>query len=159
MIYRYFLEHEKKDIVELKKEVSERIAYRPHVRPFLKQLHAMGLNLAIVTNAHRGSINLKLEQTDLSAYFDEIICSHDFKAPKEEALFWESLYKARPFDLQKTVFFDDNDSVLAAAKTFGMTQLFSIAQPDSKKAVRLQSDYPLVHSFLDLLPEELRQYD
>lgn len=142
------------DIVELKKEVSERIAYRPHVKQFLAQLKAMGLTLAIVTNAHRGSINLKLEQTDLSQYFDEIICSHDFQAPKEDALFWESLYKSRPFDLTKTAFFDDNDSVLLAAKNFGMTTLFSIAQPDSQKGVRSQTDYPLVHDFLDLLPED-----
>tara|TARA_R110002072_G_scaffold57188_2_gene147254 strand:+ start:2332 stop:3003 length:672 start_codon:yes stop_codon:yes gene_type:complete len=147
------------DIVELKKEVSERISYRPHVRQFLTQLHTMGLNLAIVTNAHRGSINLKLAQTDLSKYFDEIICSHDFQAPKEEALFWESLHRARPFDLDKTVFFDDNDSVLKAAKNFGMSKLFSIAQPDSQKEVRTQAAFPLVHDFRDLLPEELRKYD
>tara|TARA_B100001063_G_C16728454_1_gene537851 strand:+ start:423 stop:1094 length:672 start_codon:yes stop_codon:yes gene_type:complete len=147
------------DIVELKREVSERISYRPHVRQFLTQLHAMGLNLAIVTNAHRGSINLKLEQTDLKQYFDEIICSHDYKAPKEEALFWESLQSSRPFDVTKTAFFDDNDSVLQAAKNFGMTQLFSIAQPDSQKAVRTHGDFPLVHDFLDLLPEELRPYE
>ena len=106
------------DIVELKREVSERIAYRPHVKQFLNALHSMGLELAIVTNAHRGSINLKLEQTDLGHFFDEIICSHDYKAPKEEALFWESLYKERSFDLNRTVFFDDNESVLAAAKKF-----------------------------------------
>lgn len=144
------------DIVELKREVSERIAYRPHVKQFLNALHRMGLELAIVTNAHRGSINLKLEQTDLGQFFDEIICSHDYKAPKEEALFWESLYNERSFDLTRTVFFDDNESVLAAAKQFGITHLFSIAQPDSQKAVRDQTDFPMVHDFLDLLPDEVR---
>lgn len=147
------------DIVELKREVSDRISYRPHVRPFLTQLHKMGLKLAIVTNAHRGSINLKLEQTDLSQYFDEIICSHDHNAPKEEALFWESLQRSRPFDLNRTAFFDDNDSVLKAAKDYGMTQLFSIAQPDSQKEIRTESDFLMVHDFLDLLPEELRMYE
>tara|TARA_R110001592_G_scaffold319724_3_gene597491 strand:- start:20113 stop:20787 length:675 start_codon:yes stop_codon:yes gene_type:complete len=147
------------DIVELKREVSERIAYRPHVKQFLNALHSMGLQLAIVTNAHRASINLKLEQTDLSQFFDEIICSHDYKAPKENALFWESLYKERPFELNRTVFFDDNETVLSAAKKFGIMHLFSIAQPDSQKAVRAQLDFPMVHDFLDLLPSEARLND
>jgi len=147
------------DIVELKREVSERIAYRPHVKEFLNSLHRMGLELVIVTNAHRGSINLKLEQTDLGQFFDEIICSHDYKAPKEEALFWESLHKERPFDLNRTVFFDDNEAVLLAAKKFGITHLFSIAQPDSQKAVRVEADFPMVHDFLDLLPPEVRLND
>ncbi len=142
------------DIVELKREVSERIAYRPHVKQFLGALHDRGFELAIVTNAHRGSINLKLEQTDLGQFFDEIICSHDFRAPKEEALFWESLSIKRPFDLNRTVFFDDNETVLSAAKNFGIKHLFSIAQPDSQKAVRTQADFMMVHDFLDLLPPE-----
>lgn len=140
------------DIVELKREVSERIGYRPHVKQFLNALHGMDLELAIVTNAHRGSINLKLEQTDLSQYFDEIICSHDYKAPKEADLFWEELYKDRHFDRNRTVFFDDNESVLSAAKRFGLPHLFSIAQPDSQKSVRVQLDFPMVHDFLELLP-------
>ena len=48
------------DIVELKREVSDRIAYRPHVKQFLSALHEMGLELAILTNAHRGSIDSAL---------------------------------------------------------------------------------------------------
>jgi putative hydrolase of the HAD superfamily len=142
------------DIVELKREVSERIAYRPHVKQFLKALHNKGLELAIVTNAHRNSINLKLEQTDLNRFFDEIICSHDYKAPKEADSFWQALYKERHFDRNRTVFFDDNESVLTAAQRFGITHLFSIAQPDSQKIARPQINFPMVHDFLDLLPSE-----
>lgn len=147
------------DIVELKREVSDRIAYRPHVRPFLKALRDMGLELAIVTNAHRGSVNLKLQKTDLKQYFDEIISSHDYQAPKEEQKFWQTLYKTRPFDLNKTAFFDDNDSVLDAAKTFGLKHLYSIAQPDSQKQIREQAGYLLVQDFMDLLPPEVRGHD
>ena len=142
------------DIVALKKEVSERISYRPNVKQFLRALHAMGLDQVILTNAHRGSINLKLDRTDLKSYFDEIICSHDYNAPKEAAKFWQSLYQARPFDLNKTVFFDDNETVLAAAKDFGISQVFSIAQPDSQKESRVETNFPMVHDFLDLLPKE-----
>jgi putative hydrolase of the HAD superfamily len=144
------------DIVELKREVSDRIAYRPHVKQFLSELHKMGLELAILTNAHRGSINLKLEQTDLAHYFDEIICSHDYGAAKESEDFWMRLHDTRPFDPARTAFFDDNESVLAAAKAFGIVHLYSIAQPDSKKATRTQTQFPLVYDFLELLPEPMQ---
>ena len=139
------------DIVELKREVSSKIAYRPHVKQFLKALKLKPLELAIVTNAHQGSIGLKLEQTDLASYFDEIICSHDFSLAKEQDSFWTALHSARPFDPEKTVFFDDNEDVLAAAKRFGIKHLFSIAQPDSQKATREQSVFSLVRDFRDLL--------
>jgi len=140
------------DIVELKREVSAKIAYRPHVKTFLQKLHLLDLDIAIVTNAHRGSIDLKLEQTDLGHFFDEVICSHDFKLAKEDPEFWVALQGKRPFQPLKTAFFDDNEAVLASARAFGIAQLFSIAQPDSQKAVRTENDFPLVHDFLALLP-------
>jgi len=140
------------DIVELKREVSEKIAYRPHVKDFLEQLHHLNLDIAIVTNAHRDSIKLKLEQTDLAHFFDEIICSHDYKVAKEVPEFWHALHASRPFEPERTAFFDDNDAVLASAKKFGIAHLFSIAQPDSQKPVRSESEFKLVCDFLDLLP-------
>ena len=141
------------DIVELKREVSSRISYRPNVQKFLKIIHDKGLDVAIVTNAHRDSVALKLELTDLGSYFDEIICSHDYNIPKESPAFWTALQKQRPFDVRKTAFFDDNDAVLRSAKTFGIEHLYSIAQPDSQKQARSECDFPLVHDFMALLSQ------
>lgn len=143
------------DIIELKREVSERIAYRPHVKEFLSALKRTGLELAIVTNAHQGSIMVKLEQTDLGEIFDEIICSHDFGLAKESPEFWRALQGKRHFDPSATVFFDDNEAVLDSARQFGLKHLYCIAQPDSKKAEREQSDFPLVRDFRELLNDSL----
>jgi len=139
------------DIVELKREVSARIAYRPHVKDFLEKLRRLNLDVAIVTNAHRDSIELKLEQTDLGHYFDEIICSHDYGLAKEDPTFWTLLQAKRSFEPAKTAFFDDNEAVLASAKAFGISHLFSIAQPDSQKPPREENQFPLVYDFMDLL--------
>jgi len=139
------------DIVELKREVSSRISYRPNVQKFLKIIHDKGLDVAIVTNAHRDSVALKLELTDLGSYFDEIICSHDYNIPKESPAFWAALQKQRPFNVSKTAFFDDNDAVLRSAKAFGIPYLYSIAQPDSQKQARSECEFPLVHNFMALL--------
>lgn len=139
------------DIVALKREVSSRIGYRPGVKTFLKKLHEKGLDVAIVTNAHQDSVSLKLELTDLGLYFDEIICSHDYNIPKESPEFWKALNDKRPFNAGRTLFFDDNDAVLRSAKSFGIRHLYSIAQPDSQKTPRTDSEFYLVHDFMDLL--------
>jgi len=139
------------DVVALKREVSSRIAYRPNVKTFLNEIHAKGLDLAIVTNAHQNSVELKLELTDLGIYFDEIICSHDYNIPKESPHFWAALKNKRHFDVNRTVFFDDNDTVLRSAKEFGIKHLYSIAQPDSQKIARTECEFHLVHDFMDLL--------
>ena len=139
------------DIVALKREISARIAYRPNVKKFLAAVHAKGLDIAIVTNAHQDSVALKLELTDLSQYFDEIICSHDYNLPKESPGFWVALNAQRPFNAKRTAFFDDNDAVLRSAQGFGIKHLYSIAQPDSQKTPRSECEFHLVHDFMDLL--------
>lgn len=148
----FWSEELKVDIVALKREVSARIAYRPNVQAFLKVVHDQDLDIAIVTNAHRDSVTLKLELTDLASYFDEIICSHDYNYPKESRDFWSALQNDRHFDASKTAFFDDNEAVLLSAQQFGIKHLYSIAQPDSKKTPRVEAGFPMVNDFMDLFP-------
>jgi len=145
----------KLDIAELKEEVSSKICYRPHVEPLLSQLCDSNIELAIVTNAHRGSVEIKLENTTLARYFDEIISSHDIGVEKESLDFWTKLHKSRAFNPAKTVFFDDNEDVLRAAQEFGISTLFSIEKPDSQKPRRIENNFSMVKDFSDFfLPKE-----
>ncbi len=141
------------DIVALKQEVAEKIAYRPSAKRFLHELRQHGLDVALVTNAHRKSIELKLQQTDLGEMIDEIICSHDFCLPKENVEFWHALKRERHYDPERTAFFDDNEAVLRSAKTSGIRHLYSIACPDSQKPVRASGEFPLVDDFLHVAPD------
>jgi len=140
------------DIVNLKREISGRIGYRPNARHFLQHIHEQGFDIALVTNAHQKSIELKLEQTDLGELINEIICSHDFQLPKEQTAFWSALKKRRPYNPSATAFFDDNEAVLQSAKDSGISHLYSIAQPDSQKAPRTEGDFPMLIDFMEILP-------
>jgi len=140
------------DIASLKEEVSAKISYRPHVQKLLTQLQSLDIDLAIVTNAHQDSINLKFRHTDLANYFDEVICSHDYGVEKESVQFWTALHEKRAFNPEKTVFFDDNEDVLSAAKSFGIKQLFSIAKPDSQKQSNAEKEFKMVQCFSDFYP-------
>lgn len=140
------------DIYALKKEVADRVSYRPNAREFLQILNERGYDIAIVTNAHRQSLQVKLDETDLARWVPEMISSHDFQLPKEDPAFWQALQAQRHYDPERTVFFDDNEAVLKTAQASGIVHLVSIAKPDSQKPIRETSEFPLLHDFQDVFP-------
>ncbi|RVU29896.1 GMP/IMP nucleotidase [Neptunomonas marina] len=140
------------DIVALKREVTERIAFRPHVKDFLSQLKVHDKRAVIVTNAHRGSLMLKLEKTDLAERVDHIICSHDYGVPKEEQAFWQRLQQEEPFDPERTLLVDDSLAVLRAAQTYGIRYLLSIVQPDSQSPKRDIAEFTAIDRFSSITP-------
>src|SRR5690606_38554762 len=64
-------------IVELKREVAHLISLRPDADVFLDALRRAGKRVALITNAHRDSLSLKLERVALAQHFDRLISSHD----------------------------------------------------------------------------------
>lgn len=134
-------------IAELKKDLVDRIQYRPHVVDFLTQMRAQGKRLIIVTNAHRDSLNLKLAHTGLDKRVDRIISSHDYRCPKEEANFWDQLQADLAFDITKTLLIDDSAAVLESAKHWGIQHLLMIYHPDSQREPVVHPDFPGLYHF------------
>ena len=140
------------DIVAMKAEVRHRIAILPSSEAFLDAVRSSGRSLWLTTNAHHGSWRLKLAETGIGRYFDEVLSSHDFGAPKEDARFWPALRARHGFDPARTLFVDDNLSVLRAAQAFGIAQLVAIRHPDSTAPKRHIDEFPAVDGLGDLLP-------
>lgn len=147
----YWSKELKVDIKALKREISERIAFRPHVHDFLLHLDALGIRRVIVTNAHQDSLALKLEQTGLDKLVDRIICSHDYQIPKEQQAFWHRLQEDEPFDPARTLLVDDSLPVLASAREYGIAWLLSILQPDSQQPEREITDFNAIGHFNELM--------
>ncbi len=139
-------------IAKLKEDISEKIQFRPHVQDFLGALKKAGKKSIIVTNAHRDSVNLKIQHTGLDKMVDGIISSHDYAYPKEEQNFWHALMVNAPFDLQRTVLIDDSLPVLESARKYGFEHLLCICQPDSQKPKRDISQFRAVDQFTDIMP-------
>lgn len=140
-------------VAELKYEVAERIAFRPHVQDFLATLHQHGIRTVIVTNAHQDSLSLKIEKTGIDQLVDRVICSHDFGLPKENPEFWHKLHDVEPFDKSRTLLVDDSLAVLGSARKYGIQFLLSIFQPDSQQPRRDIEDYPAIDHFDEITPE------
>lgn len=150
----YCLEHWSEalavDIGALKKEIREKIQERPHTQEFLQFLKEQQKVIALVTNAHPIGLDIKLDKTNIAPFFDHVISSHQFNHPKEVQEFWHSLQDHLPFDPERTLFIDDNPSVLASAKQFGIKHTLGIHQPDSQTPRQLDH-IPSIHHFDEIM--------
>ncbi len=139
------------NIAELKQEVSEFITVMPHVMEFLEILLHSTKKVLLVTNAHRDSLNLKMDKTCLQVFFDDIISSHDYGVPKEDFDFWNKLQSGNSFDKERAILIDDSSSVLESARNFGIKYLLFVSKPDSNLPPRYSSDFDYIIDFRDIM--------
>jgi putative hydrolase of the HAD superfamily len=123
----------KLDIPKLKREQKHRVAFRPNAIEFLKFLNQEGKKTYLATNAHPKSLEVKLLAADFKGYFEDLNSSHEFGYPKEEQEYWMLLQEKYNFDSNRTLFIDDNLTVLKSAQKYGISHLLSIDQPDLNK--------------------------
>ena len=141
------------DIVSLKREVDHLIAMRPLASEFLERLHASDKSVYLMTNAHHDTIELKLEKTSISHYFDDLVTSHQFGHAKESQEFWLRLENVLSFNRTRTLFIDDSKPVLESAKQYGIGHLLWVSRPDMKQPARIDHDFPMLHDFTDIMDE------
>ena len=140
------------DLLQLKREVSERVRYIPRVPEFLESVKALDKKLVLVTNAHRDSLLVKIEQTALHRHFDAVYSSHDFGFPKEDERFWLQLAREEPFDPARSLLADDSLPVLRAARDFGIAHLIAIRRPDLGAPRREIDEFPAVDGLGEVSP-------
>ncbi len=140
------------DVVELKHEVSHKVAIRPYCIDFLDSLRAARKAVVLVTNAHHDALLLKMERTRLADKFDRLITVHEFALPKEDPACWHEVHRRHPFDAGRTLLIDDNLRALESAREYGIRHLLAVWQPDSRQPRREISGYDAIHSFADIMP-------
>ena len=139
------------DILAIHRDVSERIGYLPGARRFLETVSKRNVRLLLVTNAHRDTLAIKTEVTGVADFFDHIYTSHDVGHAKEDQPFWQALHDAESFDPGRTLFVDDNISVLRSAHQFGVEMLLTVTRPDTSAPVKGKSEFAGVEGVVDLL--------
>ena len=65
------------------------------------------MKMILITNAHRKTLNIKLQKYDLSPYFDEMVCAHELHYVKEDVQLWYMLRSKYRIDFKKTVLIED----------------------------------------------------
>ena len=143
-------------VAQLKREVAHLISLRPGAEEFLAALRDTGKRVALLTNAHRDSLSLKMERVALAPWFDRLISSHDYGFPKEDAQFWFALQQDFGFDAARSLFIDDSPPILRSAQRHGIAWLLAIHQPDSRQPPREASEFAAVEDYRTLI-EDLRR--
>ena len=132
------------DIMQLKGQVAYKISYRPTAEKFLQRCQQQCNDVRMVTNAHRKVLELKIRETGIDRYFDQLWCSHELGHPKENVQFWHRLYDDKSFDPQRTLFIDDSEAVLESAARHGIKHIYSIAKPDSSMDRKAPSRFEML---------------
>jgi HAD superfamily hydrolase (TIGR01509 family) len=151
----YWSEQLQVDIPALKLEIQHMIQVRPHVEEFLRRLKNSRQDILLVTNAHRKSLDIKLARTGIHKWFDAIVVSHDLRVPKEDPKFWHYLHARHPYQAARTLLIDDTETVLQSAHRYGIAHLMTLLQPDSKLQKRLDTRFPGIHHFDEIMPARL----
>ena len=141
------------DIPALKRELQHLIRMRPFALEFLTRLHHSHREVVMVTNAHRKTLEIKMDNVDITGWFDRVVVSHELDSPKEEQAFWHRLQELHPFDPARTLLIDDTERVLESAREYGIAHLLTLLQPDSQRQKRLDTRFPGIHHFDEIMPE------
>jgi HAD superfamily hydrolase (TIGR01509 family) len=140
------------DLPALKRELRHMIRLRPFALDFLRALRDSPRDVVMVTNAHRKTLDIKMDQVDITGWFHRIVVSHELEAAKEEQAFWHALQALHPFDPARTLLIDDTESVLDSARDYGIAHLLTLLQPDSQRQKRIDTRFPGIHHFDEIMP-------
>ena len=100
-------------------------------------------------------MELKFQQTGLAPLFNRVITSHELGHPKEDQISLEKLHLLEAFDPKRTLFIDDNQTVLEAAACYGISHLFAVSRPDLTQPMRtLPGNFTTLDHFDDLLSSD-----
>jgi putative hydrolase of the HAD superfamily len=140
------------DIPALKEGIRHLIEVHPNSEIFLQFLQNQKKKIALVTNAHYKTLDLKMNHVGLIGYFDAVISSFDLGVPKEEVRFWQILAEKIAFLPERTMLIDDNKEALQAAQLYGIKYLFFRALSSYRAAAETSQRFPMLMSFRELMP-------
>ncbi|WP_232772409.1 GMP/IMP nucleotidase [Psychromonas sp. Urea-02u-13] len=138
------------DIHALQHKTKHKIQLRSDTLWFLDKLKQANIPTYILTNAHRSGVALKMQQTELTPYFNKIISSHDYQIAKENLRFWSAVKEEIGVDFSRCLFIDDSEKILKVAENAGVGFLRGIATPDSEKPAQEMQAFKSIKYFSEL---------
>lgn len=139
------------DIRTMTWEMRSRARLRDDTLPLLQALRASGKRTILLTNAHPWNLDVKLKQTGLEQHLDLLLSTHTFGFPKEDQRLWQAVQQHTGFDNQRTLFIDDSEPVLDAAKRWGIAWCLGVSNPDSGMPIKTFAQHQSVSDYRTLL--------
>jgi putative hydrolase of the HAD superfamily len=147
----YWTERVGIDVVAMHKELNHMIGYLPGAEEFLLHLQRLGKRVTIVTNAHSTGVSVKVKKTGLDRYVDRIVDAFEVGYLKMRPEYWPSCRRLLGFDPSRSLFMDDDEGCLTAAKEFGVAYLVHSAKSSSQLPRSPLSRFFSIDGFAPLL--------
>ena len=120
------------DIVAMHKELDYMIGFLPDAEAFLSELRARGKRIIVLTNAHQVGVEVKSAKTGLNRYVDRIVDAFEVGYLKMRPEYWPACQRLVGFNPMKSLYVDDDESCLGAAKQFGISGIVHSAKSSSQ---------------------------
>ncbi|MBK9946439.1 MAG: HAD hydrolase-like protein [Nitrospira sp.] len=120
------------DVVAMHKELDHMIGFLPGAEEFLRHLQQLGKRVTIITNAHSTGVSVKISKTGLDRYVDRIVDAFEVGYLKMRPEYWPNCQRLLGFDPKRSLFMDDDEGCLTAARAFGLAHLVHSAKSSSQ---------------------------
>jgi putative hydrolase of the HAD superfamily len=110
-------------------------------------------HVALLTNAHSKTVKLKFRETGIGKYFDDVVTSAEMGAPKEDRPFWEKTRRLLGFDPERSLFIDDTEECLHAARDFGIKYVVLKGRASSRQKPKKSREFVYITDFNELLAD------
>ena len=128
----YWSERVGMDVVAMHKELDYMIGFLPEAEEFLRYLRQLGKRVTIVTNAHKEGVSVKAAKTGLDRHVHRILDAFEVGYLKMRSEYWPSCQRLVGFDPRRSLYMDDDERCLIAAKRFGVAHLIHSAKSSSQ---------------------------
>jgi len=139
------------DVVALHKELDHMVGFLPGAEEFLHHLLQLGKRVTIITNAHEAGVAIKIAKTGLNRMVDRIVDAFEVGYLKMRPEYWPSCQRLLGFDPARTLYMDDDEGCLIAAKQFGVAHLVHSAKSSSQLPPAPLAEFYSITGFTPLL--------
>ena len=139
------------DVVAMTQELSGRIGYLPGVEMFLHEVRAKRKRMTVLTNAHADGVTIKCRKTGVDKQVDRIVNAFEVGCLKMRPDYWPACQKLVGFDPARSLYIDDDEACLAAARAFGIRHIYHSARSSTKLPSHPSSRFTPIENLLDLL--------
>jgi 5'-nucleotidase len=139
------------DVVAMHEELKHMIGFLPGAVEFLRHLRRLGKRVTILTNAHESGVSIKVAKTGLDRHVDRIVNAFEVGYLKMRPEYWPACRRLVGFDPARSLYMDDDEGCLIAAREFGVAHLIHSAKSSSQLPAASLPHFMSVSDFGPLL--------
>jgi putative hydrolase of the HAD superfamily len=139
------------DVVAMTQELSGRIGYLPGAEAFLGAVRARRKRMTVLTNAHAEGVAIKCRKTGIDKQVDRIVNAFEVGCLKMRPDYWPACRTLVGFDPARSLYIDDDEACLSAARAFGIRHIFHSAKSSTKLPPHPSSRFTPLENLGDLV--------